>query len=67
MKSGKNESDNGNPTPIRAKDIDSAIEVEEGSIRNIEFDGASARVTQYNKPNPNEASGNPQNADESLQ
>lgn len=45
VKAKENESDHGSPTPVRAKDIDSAIEVEEGSIRNIEFDGASARVT----------------------
>lgn len=46
IRSGKDEFQHGSsPTPIRVKDIDSAIEVEEGSIRNIEFDGASARVT----------------------
>ena len=45
IKTGEDNSDHGSLPPVRAKDIDSAIEVEEGSIRNIEFDGSSARVT----------------------
>ena len=45
LRSGKDESDQDSPTPMRMKDIDSAIEGEEDTIRNIEFGGASARVT----------------------